>query len=87
MLGANTNPSSGNRRVGRAVLRSSIASARALLDLVEQHLPSSLGADAPTDALAKQLAEELVRLARELVACARRIAPEIELNADAESAA
>jgi hypothetical protein len=78
MLDANRDLSSA-QRIGLATLRGKIASARALLDLVEQHLPFATGKDSATDSLAMQVAEELLRVAQELVLCARKIAPDVKV--------
>jgi hypothetical protein len=89
MLDAKRDPLSGTQRIELAVLRSEIASARTLLDLVEQHLPYASSKESTTDSLATQVAEELLRVARDLVLCARRIAPSLTAarEADTEHAA
>jgi hypothetical protein len=69
-------PLSSERRARLVELRNGIALARALLDMVEWHLPLSLaGGDTAIESLSTQLADELARLARELVVCAGSIAP------------
>jgi hypothetical protein len=82
-------PVSGSQRIPFATLRNAIAAARALLDMVDQRLPFARYAEATSDALATQVAEELLRVARDLVRCARTIAPDLEpkREADAKSAA
>ena len=86
MTKSNWNPPSGMQRIGRIDLRSGIASARALLDLVEKRLPLAADADVTTESLATQLAEELLRVARGLRSCAQRIAPDVEATDDDEEA-
>jgi len=82
MLDANSDLVSGAQRAWLTALRSKIGSARALLDLVEQHLPFATGKDSMADSLATQVAEELLRVAHELVLCARRLAPDVKLPRD-----
>jgi hypothetical protein len=76
---------SGNQRIPFAALRGAIASARALLDMVDQRLPFARASDATPDALGTQVAEELLRVARDLVRCARTIAPDLEAKRETDT--
>ena len=71
---SNSPPPSGKQRVDSATVRAGIAAVRTLLDLVEQRLGSASPLASTGDALAPQLAEELLRFARDLDGYARRIA-------------
>jgi len=85
MIETTGQPLSGSQPISFAALRGAIASARALLDMVDQRLPFARAGDATANALATQVAEELLRVARDLVRCARTIAPDLEAKRETDT--